>query len=138
MPLYTARAPIVIPFRIAYSSAPWTDMPAALTEWNASLSGRIKYDLSNVSQVRVFCRMVVAGAASAELRGQYSTDDSTFNYLDGGTGPTVAINAANTTVVGAWVTIVAAARADVILRIVGINGDGALDPTFANFGLEVR
>lgn len=140
MPLYNARPTIAIPFRHAFSSGTWTDMPSAVTEFLGSTAGRIKYDLTPFSQARLVVRMAaVAGAAGSELRVQYSTDDSTYtNYLDGSTGPSTVITTNNTTFAGAWVTIVAAARADVFLRVVGAGGDGVADPVFGTVVLQVR
>lgn len=137
MPLYNARIAIAVPMRIAFSSQTWTDMPSALTEYVGSTAGRVKFDLAAVTQARVYCRISTAGAAAAEVRVQYSTDESTWSYLDGSAGPTLAINTTGT-LAGAWVTLAAAARADVVLRFVGISGDAAADPVFANFGLHVR
>ncbi len=134
-----AAIPFTIPIRAAYSTQAWTDMPAALTEFNAMLQGRTKADLTNATQARMVVKMMgTAGAAAAELRAQYSTDDSTFAYLDGATGPSCAINVNNTTVVSSWVNLAAGAKADVFLRVVGIGGDGGIDPTFGNISIQVR
>ena len=84
--------------------------------------------LSNVGQ---------AGAGSAALRVQYSSDQSAWNYLDGGTGPSVTISTTGLKV-STWVALVAGAKADVFLRVVGINGDGSADPSFGNVILQVK
>jgi hypothetical protein len=134
-----AAIPFTIPFVAGYATITWTSMPAALTEFNAAARGRIKVDLTNATQARLIVHMMsTAGSANAELRAQYSTDDSSFSYMDGATGPSVAINAANVTLVSSWVNLAAGAKADVFLRVVGINGDGATSPTFGNISIQVR
>jgi hypothetical protein len=131
--------PATIPVRAAYSTQSWTSMPAALTEFNGNTQGRIKVDLTNATQARLVVHMMsTAGAASAELRAQYSTDASVWNYLDGATGPAAAINVASTTVAGAWVNLVAGAKADVFLRVVGMNGDGIISPSFGSISVQVK
>jgi len=100
----------------------WT-VTAALLEFAASASAlsRTQLDLSAKSQARIVAA-VDAAADPGEFRGQYSTDGgSNWDYLDGVTGPTcgiaVGVNA------GAWVDLAIAAKADVLLRVVTINGD---------------
>jgi len=131
--------PATIPFRISLAtSGAWT-MPLALTEWNGSTAGRIKADLTNATQARLIMRMgATPGTAGGELRAQYSTNESVWDYLDGVSGPACSVAVASTTVVSAWVTIAAGAKADVFLRMIGINGDGVAGPTFGNFSLQVR
>lgn len=131
--------PATIPFRIQASNGTWTNMPAALTEWNTAPQQRTKCDLTNATQARIVVRMgATGGVAGAELRCQYSTDESTWNYLDGATGPSVAINVTNAVAAGAWVALAAGAKADVFLRVIGINGDGVVSPQFGNFSMQVK
>ncbi len=122
------------------SNQVWTDMPAALTEIRGVDAFRTATDLTKAKEVRLVGRIKVAGSASAELRVQYATtfgESPTWNYLDGATGP--GINISSTGVVkGSWVAIAAGAKADVQLRLVGINGDGAVDPSIGNVWLQVR
>lgn len=131
--------PATIPFRIQHATSGGWAMPLALTEWNGSTAGRIKADLTNATQARLILRMgATPGISGAELRAQYSTDESSWSYLDGAAGPACAVNVASVTVVSGWVNLVAGAKADVFLRIIGINGDGGTAPTFGNFSLQVR
>lgn len=119
----------------------WTNMPAALGEYPSSLTAgfaRAKTDLSGATQARLVAQLSVAGSTNAELRGQYSTDNgSNWLYLDGSTGPLVNLSATGMRT-GAWVNLAAGAKADVLLRIVGINGDGVVDPAFAMVQLQVK
>jgi hypothetical protein len=102
----------------------WPSQPAGLTEFLGDTLGvnRTKADMTHVLQVRLVAVVLVAGGATpAKLRAQYSTDDSTYAYIDGATGPTVDINSTGR-IASAWVTPTALALADVYLRIVGIDG----------------
>ncbi len=130
---------LTIPIRVSYSTQTWTAMPAALTEFNGGQQGRIKVDLSLATQARLIVRtQSTVGASGAELRAQYSTDENTWAYLDGLTGPAIPLNAANATQVSAWVNLAAGAKADVFLRLIGINGDGSASPTFGNISVQVK
>jgi hypothetical protein len=84
--------------------------------------GRVKADLTASTQARVLSNVAQAGAATAAIRVQYSTDQASWNYLDGSTGPAVNINTTGLKV-SSWVALAAGAKADVFLRVVGINGD---------------
>lgn len=117
--------------------ATWTAQPAALTELLGVTTARRKFDLRRYTQARVVAYVDTAGAAGAKLRAQYSTDESAWAYLDGATGPSVAVDATGVEV-SAWVDLEAAARADVFLRLVGIDGDGAADPVFGTLALQFR
>ncbi|MDQ5822414.1 MAG: hypothetical protein M3540_13335, partial [Actinomycetota bacterium] len=89
------------------------------------------------AQVRLLSNVGQAGTATAALRVQYSLDQAAWNYLDGGTGPSVGINTTGLKV-SAWLNLPAGAKADVFLRVVGINGDGTADPSFGNIILQVK
>ena len=106
----------------------WPAQPAAVTEFcGASTSYRWRANLTSYSTIRLTAQIVSAGAATAALRLQYTTDTTGatgWDYLDGVSGPSVTINDSGVTV-SATVSIATAAKADVLLRLVGINGDGA-------------
>lgn len=116
----------------------WASMPAALTEFPTVPRTRTKVDLSNVTQARMTTVCIGAGVAGSELRVQYSLDQSSWDYLDGVSGPVISLNNTNALVVSAWVNIVAAARADVFLRLVGINGNGSTGPTMNAVGVQFK
>ena len=106
----------------------WPAQPTAVTEFcGGSTSYRWRANLANYTTIRLTAQVVSAGAATAALRLQYTTDTtgaSGWAYLDSVSGPSVSINATGVTV-SASVSIDTAAKADVLLRLVGINGDGA-------------
>lgn len=125
------------------ASAQWTNMPAALTEIFTPTdvpvpSSRVLYDLTDATQVRFQVSATVAGSASAEIRIQYSTDQSTWNYLDSGNtglGQNISTTGLKTS---SWSNIAAGAKGDVYLRIVGINGNATADPLFGLIQLQAR
>lgn len=110
--------------------ATWTNMPAALTEFNGVTTGRQKLDIGAYNFVRLSAEVEsVASVAAATLRLQYSLDaGSTWAYFDAVSGPKVLVDAASGTVTGPWCAVPAAAQGDVLIRLVGIGGDGAVDP----------
>lgn len=125
------------------AAAQWTNMPASLTEiftpTDVSVpSSRMLFDLTDAQQIRFQVNVAVVGAASAELRIQYSTDQSTWNYLDNGAtglGQNISTTGFKTS---SWSNIASGAKGDVYLRVVGINGDGALDPRFGLIQVQAR
>jgi len=116
--------PLVVTFR---SGAPlvWDSQPAGLTELLGGTGYRARVDLTRVSTCRVVVDVRVAGGATpAKLRVQYTTDttgSSGWAYLDASAGPSAAINATGT-IASSYVSVTAAAKADVLLRVVGIDG----------------
>lgn len=103
----------------------WTNQPAALTELFGNLHRRTVIDLTHFERVTIACRVSTAGAASAVLYAQYSTDGgSNWSTL---TSNQLALNPAGTKAT-AWELIPSGARGIVQVRIVGVSGDGAVDP----------
>lgn len=113
----------------------FTNMPVALTESAVKLRSAV--DLSWATRVRLTGYVAVAGPANSEVRVQYSTDQATWNYLDSGTGPLLNIGSVGAKR-GSWVNLVAGAKADAWLRVMTINGDGALDPNVASMLLHIE
>jgi hypothetical protein len=121
----------------SFGNPSWTNQPAGLTELFGTTAGRLKVDITASTQVRLLSNVETAGAATAAIRVQYSTDQASWNYLDGGSGPSVGINTTGLKVSG-WVSLAAGAKADVFLRVVGINGDATADPGFSSIILQVK
>lgn len=108
----------------------------------AELTGyRTKYDLSYRNETRVVAYVGTAANSSGELRVQYSTSDATastdWDYLDGSSGPILAIGTTGT-IASTWFVLDSTARNDVYIRVVSINGDGAADPVFYNLQLQSK
>jgi hypothetical protein len=121
----------------SFGNPSWANQPAALTELFGTTTGRLKADLTASTQVRLLSNVEQVGAATAAFRVQYSTDQASWNYLDGSGGPSVSINTTGLKVSG-WVSLAAGAKADVFLRAVGINGDATADPGFSSVILQVK
>ena len=130
------RIPLVGVVTLLQSGAgeTWFNMPAALTEFDSISHTRTKLDLTGAVDSRVVVRKGAAAVATAKIKVQYSSDESTWADLcEVSLSITVDV-----THVGAWTVVPSGAKADVFVRIVGIDGDGAADPTFGLITLQVR
>ncbi len=139
----TPQIPVTIMFLGSPSSVTtWSDMPAALTEWRGSVrTGRTMADTTNATEFRIMAFVQVAGAAGATLRVEYATDSvPAWEYLDGaaGTGGAVAVDVVGNPA-GAWTSLTANAKGGTKhLRVIGIGGDGAVDPSFGPIIIQIR
>lgn len=118
------------------SAGYWQNMPAALTELFGNAAQEQQADLTFCTQARLIVNVSTAGFAGSGLRAQYWTG-AAWAYLDGSAGPECILTSTGL-IVSSFVTLAAGAKADVKLRIVGINGDGIVDPVFGVIALEVR
>ncbi|HSH31485.1 MAG TPA: hypothetical protein VK963_02340, partial [Candidatus Saccharimonadales bacterium] len=119
----------------------WFNMPASLAEFDDDVRQRTKADLTGATQIRFLVNLGTdSGSSAAKLRLQYSTDQTTWSYMDSGTGPEVAIGGtvSNTLQVSPWATLASGAKADVFLRVVGIDGNGSADPIFVRLEAQLR
>lgn len=116
----------------------WPNQPLVQTELLGDTFGRTKVEMSGLEEARLVVNVAAAGAVTpAEIRAQYSTDQTTWASLDGGTGPAVSIETAGLKV-SPWVSLVEMARGDVYLRLVGVGGDGVTDPGFGKIVIQLR
>lgn len=117
----------------------WTDMPSAVTEFAGNTYLRKKLDLTDFTEFRLCSTQVNAGVSGAKLRLEYSTDQSTWNNLED-TTTTGDIDAYLPGIAraGLYRPIVAAARADVYLRVVGYGGNGTADPSWRMLAIQVK
>jgi hypothetical protein len=120
------------------SNLVWTNMPLALTEFVSTYT-RSRADLSNCTHYRIYVSQSVAGFAGADLNMQYSLDGTTWvaadlvsgaGELDVGTGTGLKT--------GAWAALKDSAKGDVYLRLVGKDGDGAVDPAWRQVKIQFR
>lgn len=124
----------------AVSSTAWTNMPLADSELFGFTRNRFRVDLINAVQFRLQVRVVVAGAAGADLRAEFSPDDgvTAFANLDGAAGPEVVIGTTGWKTTG-WVNLAAGAKVnDCTIRIMGKDGDGVADPNLSPIYMEFR
>ncbi len=126
----------------AGNSVTWTNMPAAAAIFAGNTSYIQKADLTNFTQCRLLVNKTsVAGAAASILEIEYSTTytQTAASYLSISTVPaTVAVNVANEYRDSGWQTLVAGAKADVFLAVIGSGGNGTLDPQFGHVVVEFR
>jgi len=115
----------------------WKAQPSALTEFLGAMRHRLKFDLSKFSQARLLVNVTAAGYTNAKTRVQYSTTGLTWYYLDGLASPSVPISAAGLKV-SSWINLCDGAKADVYLRLVGIDGDGIVNPAFGLIAVQVK
>lgn len=125
----TLPTPVVVP--LIGLTLTLTNMAAA--DGEVANLYRTKVDLTDATECRLVVRVGVQGSANADLRVQYSTNESAWSNLT----PEAAINAVGT-VVTAWAAVPAGARGDVFLRVMGKEGDGAADPQIRLVQLQVR
>lgn len=117
------------------ASSVWTNQPAALTELPGS---RINLDLTHGLQVRVSLNVVTIGNAGARVGAQCSNDGgATWHFFDDISQPNVLIDSTGPKQ-SAWVDLIAVCKGDVLLRVGGQGGNGALDPAFGLTLIEFR
>lgn len=114
----------------------WSAQPSALTEFLGVMRHRLKYDLSKFNQARLIVNVTAIGATHAKIRVQYA-EQITYYYLDDSSGPSVGINTIGLKV-STWIDLCDGAKADVFLRLVGIGGDGIVNPAFGLIAVQVK
>ena len=145
-----AHAAIPARIRLSYhvpllSGSPWTNMPAALSFWlgTAAAAKHIhKVDLTGYSQVRLLVfKSTVAGAAAAKLILRYQTgfNQTVANYSDiGAAEVSVDVNVQNAYLDTGFINLVAGAKAEVFVALLGSGGNGTLDPAFGIIEAEFK
>lgn len=131
-----------LPFRafpiVAGNAVVWTNMPAAGTVLFGNSSSYAYLNLNNATSVRWTATTVVAGSAPANFVIQASTNGgSTWQYFaTSGTGTAVNIGALGART-SAWLNYnTALSSREILVRVVGSLGNGALDPSFGHIGLQ--
>lgn len=118
-----------------------TNQSASLAELIANPGTRTYLDFTYADQVRLAVTVRVTGAAGSYVAVQYSTDNGSSWYgFDGvldSTSPSVSL-ASGGIIRTAWTSLPAAAKADVLIRVVGGGGDGAADPRLTHIVLGYR
>jgi hypothetical protein len=129
--------PVTVFTFVENAAVTWTNMPSATTEFLGIQNlTRFKLDLSNAREIRVVTFVQTIGAANAKLGVEF-WNGSAWTSIGVTDNAPVSINVSGE-MSGAWTVIASAARADVPVRIVGVSGDGVIDPIFANVAIQVR
>ena len=122
----------------------WLAMPAALSFFDSSTGYVTQADLTAYNQVRLIVnKQGTAGAASSKIILRYQlTSGAPFtasSYSDIGTSEvSVAVNVTNNILITSWIDMATAAKDDVWITILGIDGDGTVSPQFGNIYAEFR
>jgi hypothetical protein len=122
----------------------WLTMPSALTFFDNSTGYVTQADLTAYNQVRLIVnKQGTAGAASSKIILRYQlTSGAPFtasSYSDIGTSEvSVAVNVTNNILITSWIDMATAAKDDVWVTILGIDGDGTVSPQFGNIYAEFR
>jgi len=123
----------------------WASKPAALTPFRAqSNHDWNQIDLFTFREWRIVTVIIsTTTPAGSEIGIQYSTDGGTnWNGLDNGTASVNSTVTAADNVTGlivtSWTALAPGAMADVVLRCVGENGDGATDVTYGHTQVQFR
>jgi len=122
----------------------WASQPLLDTELFGVTVHRVWQDVTNFTEVRL-CGNVgtVAAFAGATLYAEYSIlgtfADNVLIDSALGTGCAIPINVSGN-FASAWAVLdpLAIAAGDVAVRVMGVGGNGAVDPTFGNITLEFR
>lgn len=112
-------------------------IPAGIQEIGGVISFRAKYDLANFVQAKVSASVRTAGNSGSHLRIEYSTDQSSWNSLGAGTAPQCLLDATGLQE-SAWSDIAAAAKADVYIRCVTVDGNGSASPVIGTVIVTLR
>jgi len=130
------------PFRAPFSNPDgsglaWTNMPAADTEIYGNLVRRQLIGAELFTRARIVLALTAAATATAQLRLQYSLDGSA--WADAGATPIeLLLGTAGGLRWGSWGTLVPAARADALWRLLGSGGDGVVDPAMRGIAVEYQ
>lgn len=121
----------------------WQNMPAAPTFLLGSHTHVTRADLTQYSQARfIVNKQGVAAFTGAQLALRYKTgafSTSALGYGTIGTGIVqVAIDTTNALLDTGWIDLAAGAKADVVLAVIGFNGDGVVDPDFGEIVAHFR
>jgi collagen triple helix repeat protein len=134
---------LVVPFLNALAASVWTNMPSADTLFNGGHQHVQKVDLTNFTQARLIVnKQGVAGGASSKIRLVYATSFQTsaagYSAIGSSEIACSPLNVTNTILASGWVNLVAGAKADVFVALVGSGGDGVLDPAFGSIVAQFK
>lgn len=133
MPLTLPQRPMLMMY---YSPAVTsTNIPVAVQEYNNNSGDRSKMEFTGFVECRIMIRVFTAAAGGANVRFQYSTDESSWSDLTGNAILTSTGNASS-----AWAAIPAGALTggDVWVRVVTSDGNATDDPLTAMLALHLR
>ena len=124
---------------MAQTSASWTNMPSADTEFMGNAQFRNLFHVANITSVNLSATTTVVGTANSYFTLKWSTNNgTTFDYV-GNTGSSPATNIGTVGMrTSGWTRISTDMVGEVILAVFGSGGDGAIDPSFGNVSALFR
>lgn len=136
-----ARAPFSVPiFPNTGTNITWTNMPAALTFFNAVSRWYVGAPCTYVTQVMLNVVMAgTGGFAGSKIRLLYRTQaagwDATvgnWNQLGSAAQVQATITSTGTTFLATsgWIDIATLAKDEILVMATGLDGDGIVDPQF--------
>jgi hypothetical protein len=114
------------------ASLTWSNMPAADTLFNAYVGPITRFSLAGYSRARLHFAVGTIGFAGAKLMLRYSSaySQTVGSFVTMGTSEIQATVDVSGYRDSGWVDLVAGAKADVWVAVVGTLGNGVADPTF--------
>ena len=118
---------------MSQTSAVWTNMPSAFTEFMGNFQFRNLFDMTGVTSVNLSATVTTVGSAVTALYLMWSTNGGTTfdNVGNVGSSPTVNIGVAGIRTSG-WAFLNTKLTGECILAVWGSDGNLALDPRFGN------
>ena len=132
-------------YRVDFNSGvaeTWGSMPSALSFFDGSTAFITAAELTNFTQVRFMVnKLGTAGNSGSILVLRYSTTYTQNVNLWSTIGTSsvqVSINVTNSFLETAWIDLVAGAKGDVFLSVLGSGGNGSISPVFGMITAEFR
>jgi hypothetical protein len=120
----------------------WSNMPSAISFYDGSNAFITAAELTNFTQVRLLInKLGTAGAAGSIIILRYNTSytqNANLWSTIGTTSVQLSVSNTNQFLETAWIDLVAGAKADVFIALMGSGGDGAADPVFGMITAEFR
>lgn len=137
-------APVVQIWDVGFrdGAGTWTNMPAAETLLYGDGGTIFRLDLTDFNEVRLGLNMLgTAGNTGSKIILKYATG-YTFtigSYFNIGTSEvSCALTTLNSYQQSAWIPLAAGAKADVYVAVMGINGNGTIDPILGAIRAQFR
>lgn len=139
-PLYERST--VVPFLSLGSTVVWNMFPNAPGFLLGDYDAVTKVNLSYYTMARlIVTKKDVAGSVGSQvcLRYRVAFSSVALDYSMIGTSEVyVAVDTTNTVLVSDWVPLALAAKADVFLAVLGLNGDDLTGPEFGNVSAQFK
>lgn len=105
----------------------WTNQPTSTAELTGS---RHKFDFTDYQQARISLQIVATGTGSIGIQFAGATTSAILGSLVSETSTGIQTTP--------WFNMPWQMRTDVVMRVVGVGGNGTADPQIANIGLQIR